>query len=394
MENLVPRSFGVKRTVNAISSVVVIAAAIGSLFYQGTKQTVTVMVDGQAQVVRTHANTVAEVVKELEIPVAAKDYLHPSKSSLVTDDLHVVWQPAHQVKLLQDGKVTTIWTTAKTVGELLEEQGIQLTVHDKVSLASDFQIKEPIELAVDKAFQLTLVVGDNKTKVWSTSTTVADFLTKQGVKLHDLDRVEPKVTKKLNTKQTINVTRVEKVTDVVESPIEYEIVKKEDASLLDGKEKIVTEGKEGLVSKEYEVTKENGKEVKRKMISETVMKAKRDQIVAVGTKAKATETMNVGSSTGGKEIYMSATAYTAGCDGCSGVTATGLDLRSNPNAKVIAVDPNVIPLGSTVYVEGYGHAVAADKGGAIKGNKIDVFFPSKSTAYHWGVKQVKVRIVD
>ena len=70
------------------------------------------------------------------------------------------------------------------------------------------------------------------------------------------------------------------------------------------------------------------------------------------------------------------------------------ELEENPNAKVIAVDPSVIPLGSQVYVEGYGYAVAADKGGAIKGHKIDVFFPSKSDAYRWGVKKVKVRIID
>ena len=57
-------------------------------------------------------------------------------------------------------------------------------------------------------------------------------------------------------------------------------------------------------------------------------------------------------------------------------TATGINLRSNPNLKVIAVDPSVIPLGSKVWVEGYGYAVAGDTGGAIKGNKIDLFMPT------------------
>ena len=55
-----------------------------------------------------------------------------------------------------------------------------------------------------------------------------------------------------------------------------------------------------------------------------------------------------------------------------------LILKSNPDVKVIAVDPKVIPLGSKVWVEGYGYAVAGDTGGAIKGNKIDLFMPSKS----------------
>jgi N-acetylmuramoyl-L-alanine amidase len=95
-----------------------------------------------------------------------------------------------------------------------------------------------------------------------------------------------------------------------------------------------------------------------------------------------------------KEVSVTATAYTAYCTGCSGLTATGVDLRSNPNQKVIAVDPNVIPLGSKVYVEGYGHAIAADTGGAIKGNRIDVFIPSQDQALNWGVQTVNVQILD
>ncbi|QXE01255.1 3D domain-containing protein [Terribacillus sp. DMT04] len=95
-----------------------------------------------------------------------------------------------------------------------------------------------------------------------------------------------------------------------------------------------------------------------------------------------------------KELTVSATAYTGQCDGCSGVTATGIDLNANPNAKVIAVDPSVIPLGSRVWVEGYGEAVAGDTGGAIKGNKIDVHVPDKGTALSWGRKSVTVKVLD
>ncbi|MFS0689183.1 3D domain-containing protein [Sporosarcina sp. 179-K 8C2 HS] len=94
-----------------------------------------------------------------------------------------------------------------------------------------------------------------------------------------------------------------------------------------------------------------------------------------------------------KEITVSASAYTANCNGCSGITSTGINLKRNPDAKVIAVDPSIIPLGTKVYVEGYGYAIAGDTGGSIKGNKIDVFFPSKSEAYKWGRKDVKIKIL-
>lgn len=95
-----------------------------------------------------------------------------------------------------------------------------------------------------------------------------------------------------------------------------------------------------------------------------------------------------------KEIIVEATAYTASCEGCSGITATGINLLENPNQKVISVDPSVIPLGSKVYVEGYGEAIAGDTGGAIKGNKIDIFFPTKQEAINFGRKQVKVTILN
>ncbi|MBU0904496.1 MAG: LysM peptidoglycan-binding domain-containing protein [Firmicutes bacterium] len=93
-----------------------------------------------------------------------------------------------------------------------------------------------------------------------------------------------------------------------------------------------------------------------------------------------------------KEITVSASAYTASCNGCSGITSTGINLKKNPGLKVIAVDPRVIPLGSKVYVEGYGYAIAGDTGGAIKGNKIDVFIPTKSGALNWGRKTVNIKV--
>ncbi|HEX7066132.1 MAG TPA: peptidoglycan-binding protein [Bacillales bacterium] len=95
-----------------------------------------------------------------------------------------------------------------------------------------------------------------------------------------------------------------------------------------------------------------------------------------------------------RTFYVESTAYTAYCAGCSGITATGINLIENPDAKVIAVDPDVIPLGSTVWVEGYGYAVAGDTGGAIDGKRIDVFIPSHSKAMHWGRRTVKIKVFD
>ncbi|RFU62896.1 3D domain-containing protein [Peribacillus glennii] len=108
--------------------------------------------------------------------------------------------------------------------------------------------------------------------------------------------------------------------------------------------------------------------------------------------AKKTGTKKAASTAAYKTMTVKATAYTASCKGCSGITATGINLKKNPNAKVISVDPKLIPLGSKVYVEGYGMAVAGDTGGAMRGKKIDLFIPSKSKAIQWGVRTVKIKV--
>ena len=114
---------------------------------------------------------------------------------------------------------------------------------------------------------------------------------------------------------------------------------------------------------------------------------------AVKTAAKAKTPSRSTSSNVVKEFTVSATAYTASCAGCSGITKTGINLKKNPGLKVIAVDPRIIKLGTKVYVDGYGYAVAGDIGSAIKGNKIDVFIPTKSAALKWGRKNVKIKIL-
>lgn len=95
-----------------------------------------------------------------------------------------------------------------------------------------------------------------------------------------------------------------------------------------------------------------------------------------------------------QEIQVEATAYTPYDEGMSGITATGIDIRKDPNMKLIAVDPKVIPLGSKVWVDGYGEAIAGDTGGAIKGNRIDVLMPTKDQAFQWGRKTVTIRVLD
>lgn len=390
------KSFKRRNMAIYITSLLVFMVAIGFTLYQGTKKTVALTIDGEEKVVSTHAKTVKDLFEDLNITISEQDFLQPEAGTELSDELEVTWQPAKQVTITIDDESQEIWTTTKTVGEFLEEQKIVLNETDKISHEMDSALTASMNISVERSFSLTVNDGGTSKEVWSTSTTVADFLEQQGIILNELDRVEPALDTTISPDGVVNVVRVEKVTDVVEEPVSFAVVSQKDNTIQQGQEKVITEGKQGLVSVEYEVTKENGVEVGRTLVSKTVVQEKQDKVVAVGTKVVqvASRGQNSSAPTGGTELTVESTAYTAYCNGCSGKTATGFDLRSNPDAKVIAVDPRVIPLGTKVWVEGYGYAVAADTGGAIKGNKIDVFFPDKSQAYKWGRKKVKIRVLN
>ncbi|TQS72070.1 LysM peptidoglycan-binding domain-containing protein [Ornithinibacillus gellani] len=158
---------------------------------------------------------------------------------------------------------------------------------------------------------------------------------------------------------------------------------------------IVIDQKLEIKGMNAETVKEKQPKAKQTKAATTTKPAAKKQAATKQAPAKKASAKNesTNKASEGKTLTVTATAYTAKCDGCSGVTSTGIDLNANPNAKVIAVDPSVIPLGSKVYVEGYGEAIAGDTGGAIKGNKIDLHVPTKDKAYSWGVRTVKVTIL-
>ncbi len=392
MKDLYTNIFRRNKALILIASFLVIASLTGLFIYQGTKKNVSLTLNGNKKEIKTHAETVHELLGELKINYKKQDYLSPSVNAKVKDNMQIVWKPACMVILKLNGEEKKVWTTTKTVKEFLAESEIAIKEQDQLSVPLEAKIKQGLIINLDTAFQVVVNDGGEERTVWSTSTTVADFLEQQGIKLNELDRVEPGLDQMIGENVPINIVRVEKVTDVVEEPLEFATVTQKDSNLESGKQQVVQEGKTGKVQKTYEVILENGQEVSKTLISENMMENATDKIVAVGTK-EMTQLVSRGTETG-KEFYVSSTAYTASCNGCSGKTATGIDLHANPGAKIIAVDPSVIPLGTKVYVEGYGYAVAADTGTRIKGNKIDVFFASQIDAYRWGQRTVKIKILQ
>lgn len=246
-------------------------------------------------------------------------------------------------------------------------------------------------MSIRRAMPIHLTVGGELRQVKSAHSTVADLLAKQEVTLGPKDSVTPELTTPLTAGLEVKVVRRTEETVISKVEIPYELVRREDRTMTIGQMKELQAGAPGLMEVREVIHREDGQEIGREVLEETVIQDAVPQIVAYGTLGVV--------SRGGteyrfsREIVMEATGYTAGPESNpngNGYTYTGMKAVRG----VVAVDPRVIPLYTRVYVEGYGPAIAADIGGAIKGNKIDLCFDTVQEALEWGRRPAKVYILD
>ena len=284
MKNLFFQSLRSKQTLVTVASFMLFLAVVSFVLFEGTKKTVALTVNGEQQEILTHANTVGELLEQNAIEVANEDYIQPSVNTTIANDLSIEWEQAIKIEIIVGGETKTISTTADVVSEILAEANVQIAEHDAVTPAADAEVGPNGIIAIEKAFEVTLVDGKEETKVWSTSTTVADFLKQHNIQLNEFDRVELAMDELILPESVIQVVRVEKVTDVVEEETNFAVETKKDDSLLKGKEKVVQAGEKGSVKRTYEVVKENDKEVSRNLLNEEVKKEPTKKVVAVGTK--------------------------------------------------------------------------------------------------------------
>ena len=214
-------------------------------------------------------------------------------------------------------------------------------------------------------------------------------LQEYGIKFNeDIDEVSPSLDSQIEDNMRVQIVNVEKKELVQNEPINFETIVEKDESLDKSVSKVKSEGVNGEKEVTYEVVYRDGVETSRNVTSTKTITEPKNEIVIKGTG-------QVYASRGGESINYKeklncvATAYSG-----DRTTATGRSPVRNPGGmSTIAVDPSFIPLGSKVYVEGYGYAIAADTGGAIKGNIIDLFLNSSSECWSWGRRPVTVLVV-
>lgn len=185
------------------------------------------------------------------------------------------------------------------------------------------------------------------------------------------------VTKKGNVLLVQNVQITTKVNYVYLPP---KVVVQPSSVVAQGKTAVLSSGSPTIKAQTWKIKTVDGQVVEKKLVAEQIVRQGTDKVVALGQGAYRGQA---------QEILMVATAYSAEEPGLGTRTAMGTRVRYG----VVAVDPNVIPLGTKLYVEGYGYAVAEDVGSKIKGNRIDVYFNTLSECNRWGKRVVKVYIL-
>ena len=296
----------------------------------------------------------------------------------------------NDVELNINGKTKTVFTYEKTVGDFLEKEGIVLKNKDLVSPSLDKVIDKDMKIVISSPKSYHIKDGKKTLIAEASGYTVADVLDNLDIKLNKLDRVYLPLDEIAKEGMEIKIDRVvvENLENKIEIPFETE--SRENKDMFEGEKKVITKGEVGQKTESLKNTYVNGVLETTEVLKSEITKDPVKEVVEVGTK-KGTVAPN--GKNAKRVIVMQATAYdpTAG-------SKTAMGTRARVGA--VAVDPKVIPLGSKLYIESmdgfasYGYATAEDTGGAIKGNRIDLFYNSNAEANRFGRRNVKVYVLD
>lgn len=317
------------------------------------------------------------------------------------------------VTVVVDGTTAYYKTQADTVADVLDEASVVVGVHDVVSPALDSTVDDGSMVVVRHAIPVRIDCNGDVLELDVVGTTVADALVAGGLDPSLGLNVSPAVEEPLRKNMTIVAKDVFLRISQEEVAIPFDVIERPDPTLLEGQRAVFTPGTPGRALRVYEIVVTGGVEGTRYVKAEQVLLEPVAEVVAVGIKKAAprilvaAKKMHVAprpsaAPASGQKLTFRSTAYTPWDAGCGGISVIERKLRAYAVPSgwgIVAVDPRVIPLGTKVYVSGYGYAIAADTGGAIKGNIVDVCFwaggeaASRHAAIHWGRKSVTITII-
>ena len=289
------------------------------------------------------------------------------------------------VTVMADGAAHTVKTHLKSNEGIVRDAGIKLNPKDKV-VSDSSSVQDGSTLTVVRAFPVTVTVNGKIRTVYTTQSTAEDLANELGFKSPNYTTT---TTGNIQSGSTINIVQVtSRSTNTVDREIPVQVIRQKDDTMAVGEEQVVQQGEAGSERVNVETLYNHGNAIKTNELQKTVVKEMVPTIIKEGTR-EVTTSRNV-SGRASRAITMEASAYLAGDGDGYGITASGMPAVRG----VAAVDPDVIPLGTRLFIPGYGEAIAADTGGAIVGNRIDLVMDSYGEAMDFGRQDVTVYVLD
>jgi resuscitation-promoting factor RpfB len=267
----------------AQASVVAVLVA-GTTAFVALDKTVTLSIDGHQRQVSTYARTVGDVLESEGIQVDEHDLVSPMPDQPFGNGDTIVVRYGRPVVLTVDGQTRSVWTTARNVDEALMVLGVRAP-GAYVSASRSRTIKRSgLSLDVRLPHHLTFLADGERHEVTTTAITIRSALASAGVALHSHDLITPSLQTRPSDDQVIAVTRVSGKQVVQESPIKFRTIERRSKDLYKGTTKVLTPGKVGILVKTFKLTFLDKKLADRHKIDQAVAKHPVTQIVLVGTK--------------------------------------------------------------------------------------------------------------
>lgn len=291
------------------------------------------------------------------------------------------------VTVVADGNQKVISTVYNNPKSILKQAGVNLQENDDFSVSTG-DVKDNSVITVNRAVPVSIEI-DGKTKTIKTAKkTVGELISSLNLN-EDKYFVNQDKNAQINTNSKIKVLNVSTRLVLKDEVQPYNVIKEPDSSLIKGIEEVEQEGRNGLNRLLVRERYHNGVKINEEVVQTSQLVRAKDRIVREGI-AEPIAQKTVGLRSYSQVLYMEASAYLPYDGGGGGYTALGIPARYG----VAAVDPNVIPLGTRLYIPGYGEAIAADTGGAVNGYTIDLCMEDYTQAMSFGRRGVEVYILD
>jgi len=281
------------------------------------------------------------------------------------------------MRVVESGIPVVVRAAGRTVAEALAAAGIALNDEDVVRPDRGSALLNAPGVVIERAVPFTLNADGATRDVRSVANTVGDALANLGVQVNQHDYAIPGVETQLVPGLVVQLVRVEEDILVQEVSIPYSTDLQPNPNLALDSRAIVRAGEPGLKTQTIRITYEDGEEIDREVVEETVLTAPSSEIVDYGTNIVwNTLDTPTGPVRYWRKLRMYATSYSASRAGTPksapwyGMTRLGWQVARG----VVATDPRIVPLRTHLYVPGYGPAVAADTGGGVRNYWIDLGF--------------------